>query len=149
MIFPNLLGLLCIKFFQSSMSYYSSDFLEKENDLHMKTKHVTYEQDVFLLESFIQSYSENENLKKKSAGLKFGGHYFLFLVRFLPVKITTCIGEKVEVDPAATQLFLYLFTVKQKTFIHSYESCFMYIYVSQFDEKLWVVAEMMGFLLTF
>lgn len=43
MIFPNLLGLLCTKFFQSSMSYYSSDFLEKENDLHMKTKHVTYE----------------------------------------------------------------------------------------------------------
>lgn len=40
--------------------------------------------------------------KKKSAGLKFGGRYFLFLVRFLPVKITTCIGEKVEVDPAAT-----------------------------------------------
>lgn len=29
-------------------------------------------------------------------------HYFLFLVRFLPVKITTCIGEKVEVDPTAT-----------------------------------------------
>lgn len=43
MIFPNLLGLLCTKFFQSSMSYYSSDFLGKENDLHMKTKHVTYE----------------------------------------------------------------------------------------------------------
>lgn len=29
-------------------------------------------------------------------------HYFLFLVRFLPVKITTCIGEKVEFDPTAT-----------------------------------------------